>query len=220
MKELKKGVAGACGHSELAFIPPHNEPPMGGRVGKAADVGLPQGPLGSPMIVRGLVLLPHDCPTAPGGTRLAGGGTTSSSSAASAEDPSTLGLGVRRIGEPELDPEASPVGLAIGAGGAIGPRGEIGTGVSGEMESGLATGPGPGSGIDVRREDPGASSVGDESGFCIALEEVARGALVRGRLKEGSKGDGDPKLLERADGAREAGCMDGPGPKTPNGGGA
>lgn len=59
-KELeKKDVGGAC-HSELAFMPPHSELPMGGRVGKAVDVGLPQGPLISPMIVRGLVLLPHD----------------------------------------------------------------------------------------------------------------------------------------------------------------
>lgn len=201
-------------------MPPHSEPPIGGRVGKAVDVGLPQGPLVSPIIVRGLVLLPHDWPTAPGGTRLPGGGTTSSSSAASAEDPSTLGLGERRIGEPELDPEVSPVGLAIGAGGAIGPGGEIGPGVKGAMESGLATGPGPGSGIDVRREDAGASNVGDERGFCIALEEVARGGAARGRPKEGSKGDGDAKPLGRADGARGACCMDGPGPKTPNGGGA
>lgn len=96
------------------------------------------------------------------------------------------------MGEPELDPEGSPVGLAIGAGGAIGPREDIGPEVSGAMERGLATGPGPGSGTEERREDPGANSVGDERGFCIALEEVARGVAARGRPKEGSKGDGDP----------------------------
>lgn len=102
----------------------------------------------------------------------------------------------------------------------MGPRGEIGPEVTGAMESGLATGPGPGSGTEERREDPGANRVGDERGFCIALEEVARGAAARGRPKEGSKGDGDPKPLGRAGGARGVCCTDGPGPKTPNGGGA
>lgn len=108
----------------------------------------------------------------------------------------------------------------MGASGTIGPGGDIAPGeVIGAMEMGRATGPGPGSGIDWRREDPGASSVGDESGFCTGLEGVAIGAEVCPRLKGGSKEDGDAKTLGRLDGPRGACGMDGPGPKTPNGGG-
>lgn len=69
----------------------------------------------------------HACPTGAGATRRVGAETTSSSSAASADEPSTpFGLGERRVGEvePEPDPEAgaSPAGRAIGAiGRVIGP---------------------------------------------------------------------------------------------------
>jgi len=108
----------------------------------------------------------------------------------------------------------------MGASGAMGPGGDIAPGeVRGAMAMGRATGPGPGSGIDWRREGPGASSVGDASGFCAGLEGVAIGAEVCPRLKGGSKGDGDAKVLGRLDGPR-GGCGIGGPPKTPNGGGA
>jgi len=70
---------------------------------------------------------------------------TSSSSGDNAEEPSLpLGLGERRLGEPEPDPGASLVGRAIGAIGLatgpgspmddrlLGPRGNIGD--AGAME--------------------------------------------------------------------------------------
>jgi hypothetical protein len=69
---------------------------------------------------------------------------TSSSSGDSAEEPSMpLGLGERRLGEPEPDPGASPVGRAMGA-------------------MGRATG--PGSPMDARLLGGGVTAV--EERFC------------------------------------------------------
>lgn len=130
-----------------------------------------------------------------------GGAMTSSSSADSAEDPSLpLGLGDRRLGEPEPDPEVvdvSPAGRAMGA-------------------MGRATG--PGSPMD-RRFDGLACII------CVGeLRDVpgAPGALDGGPIgwegagiarKAGSKGGPMPKLRGTAEGANGGGggCIEGPG---------
>lgn len=107
------------------------------------------------------------------------------------------------------------MGRAIGAIGAGGAIGTIGTG--------LATGPGPGSGKDAFLEGAAAISVGEAMGFWIVFDGGPMGAgWGAPRPKCESKGEGDPKPLGRAEGASEGGgpCeIEGPGPKIPNGGG-
>jgi len=163
---------------------------------KPGGAGAPHGArMLSPTAVRGLAGPPQPCPTAPGATRRPGGGTTSSSSAARAEEPSTpLGLGERRFGEPEPDPGASPLGLAMGA-------------------IGLATG--PGSGMDARLLGPDGSIEGVEVTGVLGGGPIG----VAGdspRLYPGSNGGPAPKFRGRAEGASVGGgpcCIEGPGPK-------
>lgn len=132
-------------------------------------------------------------PTAPGATaRRTGAVTISSSSAASADEPKTpFGLGDRRLGDVEPEPPVSAAGRAIGAIGVDG----IGRPI------------GPRSTIEGRRPGgPGASCVGDVSGFCAALLGGAIGASgARLRLKPGSKGGPALKSLGIVEGASEGG---------------
>lgn len=103
---------------------PHIEPFIGGR-GVANGAGAPHG-AAVPMAERCGLGLPHPWPTGAGLPVRRGGAMTSSSSADSAEEPNLpFGLGERRFGEPEPDPDAvdaSPAGRAMGARGrATGP---------------------------------------------------------------------------------------------------
>ena len=86
----------------------------------------PHGTRMSGPLLRGLAVAgPH--PTAPGATdRRPGALTISSLSSASADEPSTpFGLGERRLGDVDPDPDASPAGRAIGASGATGEVGSF-----------------------------------------------------------------------------------------------
>ena len=145
----------------------HSEPgaadgfQRGGR-GEAKPGAAPalQGTRMSGPLLRGLAVVGPQ-PTAPGATeRRPGAVTISSSSAASADEPSTpLGLGVRWLGDVEPEPEAegSPAGRAMGAIGAMGAMGATGRPM------------GPRSAAIDGRRAPGASCVGDASGFCTGF---------------------------------------------------
>ena len=90
---------------------------MGGGGGRGEEKpGGPHGDRKSVIELRALAV-PHPCP-GPGGAaerRPAGAFTTSSSSGDSADDPSTpFGLGDRRLGDADPEPDAS-TGRAIGA---------------------------------------------------------------------------------------------------------
>lgn len=113
----------------------HNEGPIGGGRGEAkVGAGGPHGDRMSGTELRGLAVAgPQPCPTVPGATerRPTGAPTTSSSSGIKADEPRTpFGLGERREGDVEPEPEASPVlgraigaiGLVIGPGSAAGVR--------------------------------------------------------------------------------------------------
>lgn len=162
--------------------------------------GAPHGAL-SPIADLGLEL-PQPWPTAAGLVRRVGGAMTSSSSGDNAEDPRTpLGLGERRLGEPEPDPDVSPAGRAIGA-------------------MGRATG--PGSPTDARLLEPGGSIGGGEfNEFGGIFEGGPIGAEAGGiPRKLGSNCGPAPKFRGTAEGARGGGpCgMEGPGPNIPKGG--
>lgn len=180
---------------------PQREFPTGGRGEPKGGAGAPHGALFSPIADRGLGL-PQPWPTTDGLMRRDGGAMTSSSSGDRAEEPrNPLGLGDRRLGEPEPDPGPSPAGRAMGA-------------------IGRATG--PGSPMDARLLAPGGSIGGGElRELCGALEggPMGTGAVGIPRKPE-SYGGPTPKFLGTAEGARGRGPggMEGPGPKTPNGG--
>ena len=130
---------------------PHRPVPMGATVGGAGrdgnPGGAPGGPHGEDTDPRGhVVVVPQ---LVPGATtrRPEGAAMTSSSSASSAAEPRTpFGLGDLRLGDVEPEPDASPVGRAMGAMGRV---------------------IGPGSGTATRVLGPGArlSCVGDARGF-------------------------------------------------------
>lgn len=123
---------------------------------------------------------------------------TSSSSAASADEPrNPFGLGERRLGDVDPDPE-SPAGRAMGATGRV---------------------IGPGSFTEARRA-PVIACVGEGREFecCKALEGGAIGAGgARLRPNAGSKGGFAPNVRGRAEGASGGGPegIEGPATKDP-----
>jgi len=122
---VKNAGCGWC-HSAPGLILPHRELPIGGRGEPNGAAGAPHGAAPVPTAERCGLGLPHPWPTGAGMPVRRGGAITSSSSAESAEEPNLpLGLGERRLGDPEPEPDAvedSPAGRAMGAmGRATGP---------------------------------------------------------------------------------------------------
>lgn len=137
------------------------------------------------------------CPTGAGGAaRRPGALTTSSSSASKAAEPSTFGLGERRLGEapPEPEPDAdveSPFTVVVGR--AIGAIGRV---------------IGPGSAAaDIRREGTEAlcAIIGDEIG--LAIPTFGGGPIgaagANPRPNPDSKGGAPPNPRGSAEGPRE-----------------